>query len=134
MQGLIQAGDRKNLERMQEMIPDSDNQSLQHFITDSPWDAQEVMDEASIRASELIGDPKAACLIIDETSNTKKGHKSVGVARQYLGWVGKVYNGRVAVFTALCKGSHVALLHGQLNLPKEWVVDRARCIEAKVPL
>jgi SRSO17 transposase len=41
MQGLLQAGDRKNLERMQEMIPDSDYQSLQQFISDSPWDAQE---------------------------------------------------------------------------------------------
>jgi SRSO17 transposase len=40
MQGLIHAGDRKNLERMQELIPDSDYQSLQQFISDSPWDAQ----------------------------------------------------------------------------------------------
>lgn len=101
MQGLIQAGDRKNLERMQELIPDSDYQSLQQFISDSPWDAQDVMDEAAIRASELIGDSQDACLIIDETSNTKKGHKSVGVARQYLGCVGKVDNGQVGVFTAL---------------------------------
>lgn len=134
MQGLIQAGDRKNLERMQEMIPDSDYQSLQQFISDSPWDAQDVMDEAAIRASELIGDPQDACLIIDETSNTKKGHKSVGVARQYLGCVGKVDNGQVGVFTALCKGSQVALLHGQVYLPKEWILDKRRCREAKVPL
>lgn len=130
----MQAGDRKNMERMQEVIPDSDYQALQHFISDSPWNAQDVMDEAALYADELIGDPKDACLIIDETSNQKKGHKSVGVGRQYLGCVGKVDNGQVGVFTALCKGNRVALLHSRLYLPKEWTTDKPRCLQAKIPI
>lgn len=67
LQGLMQGGDRKNMERMEEVVPDTDYQALQQFISDSPWDAQDVMDETALRASELIGDPKDACLIIDET-------------------------------------------------------------------
>lgn len=134
LQGLLQTGDRKNIERMQERVPDSDYQSLHQFISNSPWDAQDVMDEAALMADELIGDPEEACLIIDETSQTKKGTKSVGVARQYLGCVGKVDNGQVGVFTALCRDEHVTLIHGKVYLPKEWVTDKYRCIEAKVPL
>ena len=134
LQGLMQAGDRKNMERMEEVVPDTDYQALQQFISDSTWDATDVMDEVALRASELIGDPKDACLIIDETSFTKKGKKSVGVARQYLGCVGKVDNGQVGVFTALCKGDRVALLHGRVYLPKEWIIDSARCKVAKVPV
>jgi SRSO17 transposase len=134
LQGLMQGGDRKNMERMEEVVPDTDYQALQQFISDSPWDAQDVMDETALRTSELIGDPKDACLIIDETSFTKKGKKSVGVARQYLGCQGKVDNGQVGVFTALCKDSHVALLHGRVYLPQEWAKDRARCCAAKIPV
>lgn len=133
LQGLMQGGDRKNMERMEEVVPDTDYQALQQFISDSPWDAQDVMDETALRASELIGDPKDACLIIDETSFNKKGKKSVGVARQYLGSVGKVDNGQVGVFTALCRDSQVALLQGRIYLPEEWVKDKARCCAAKIP-
>lgn len=118
---------------MEEVVPDTDYQALQQFISNSPWDAQAVMDETALRASELIGDPKDAYLIIDETSFTKKGKKSVGVSRQYLGCEGKVDNGQVGVFTALCKDSHVALLHGRVYLPQEWVNDRGRCSAAKIP-
>ncbi len=34
--GLIQAKN-KNMERMAEVVPDSDEQVLQHFLTYSPW-------------------------------------------------------------------------------------------------
>jgi len=35
--GLVQAF-RKNVERMTEVIIDSEHQSLQHFVSHSPWD------------------------------------------------------------------------------------------------
>jgi SRSO17 transposase len=92
LQGLLLTEDHKNIERMQERVVDSDYQALQQFISDSPWNAQDVMDEAALMADELIGDSQDACLIIDETSSCKrKGKNSVGVARQYLGCIGKVY-------------------------------------------
>lgn len=134
LQGLMQAGDRKNMERMEEVVPETDSQALQQFISDSTWDAQDVMDEVALMASELMGDPEDACLIIDETSFQKKGKKSVGVARQYLGCVGKVDNGQVGVFTSLCKDSRVALIHGRIYLPRDWCADKGRCMAAKVPI
>lgn len=107
LQGLIQVDERKNMERMEEV---------------------------ALRASEVFGDAENACLILDETSFQKKGKKSAGVARQYLGCVGKVDNGQVSVFTALCKENRVALLHGRLYLPKEWSRDKGRCYVAKMPV
>jgi hypothetical protein len=35
--GLIQSR-KRNMERMAEVVPDSDDQSLQHFLTHSGWD------------------------------------------------------------------------------------------------
>jgi SRSO17 transposase len=133
LQGLMQA-DRKNMERMGDVVPKADSQALQQFLSDSPWDAQDVMDEVALRASELIGDPEEACLILDETSFRKKGKKSAGVERQYLGCVGKVDNGQVGVFSSLCRDNRVTLLHGRLYLPQSWCSDKARCAAAKIPV
>jgi SRSO17 transposase len=41
---------------------------------------------------------------IDETAFTKKGKKSVGIARQWNGRLGKTDNCQVAVFAALARG------------------------------
>jgi len=92
------------MERMVEVVPESDHQAIQKFISDSRWDARTVMDQVAQDADELIGDEKNAFLLIDETCFAKKGKKSVGVARQWLGRFGKVDNGQVAVFVALKRG------------------------------
>jgi SRSO17 transposase len=125
---------KSNIERMQERIPDSDYQNLQHFISHSPWDWQGVMGEVSRQmAASFAILPESCGLIIDESGWEKSGKKSVGVARQYIGNVGKVSNGQVGVFTALCKADKVGLVGGRLYLPKEWTNDPQRCNEAKIP-
>ena len=64
--------------------------------------------------------------------STKIRKKSVGVARQYLGSIGKVDNGQVAVFAALSQGDDVAMVDTGLYLPKIWVEDKARCKKAGI--
>ena len=59
---------RKNIERMVEVVPDTDYQSLQHFVTDSPWDARPVMDQVAKDADSLFEGSLDTGLIIDETS------------------------------------------------------------------
>ena len=63
----------------------------------------------------------------------KSGKKSVGVARQYIGQVGKVANGQVGVFASLCNGEQVGLLQGRLYLPREWTDNKDRCAKAGIP-
>lgn len=132
LQGLMQAS-RKNMERMEEVVPDCDYQSLQHFLSDSAWDARAVLDQVAVEADRHLGGSPDSGLLLDESSFEKKGTKSVGVARQWSGRLGKVENCQVAVFAALAQGASSTLIDTRLYLPKEWVEDPQRCIAAGVP-
>lgn len=121
------------MERMAEVVADSDPQSLQHFLTNSPWDHRAVFDQVAQDANQLLGGQNDSCLIFDETSFPKKGKDSVGVARQWCGRLGKVENCQVAVFAALSNGRHTTLIDAHLFLPKPWVKDPERCCKAGVP-
>jgi hypothetical protein len=74
-------------------------QRLQWFLTESTWDHEVVNDQ---RVRLLCQDPATAphdggALVIDDTGDRKDGTATAHVARQYLGSVGKVDNGIVAV-------------------------------------
>ena len=128
------------MERIVERVPESDYDQIQHFISNSPWDSFAVMDSVSEKVQQTLcttgtvsaikGDKG---LLLDESGWEKSGKKSVGVARQYIGQVGKVANGQVGVFAALCHGEQVGLLQGRLYLPQEWVNDKGRCTKAGIP-
>lgn len=131
---------KSNIERMVERIPESDYDQLQHFISNSPWDSLAVMDTVAEKVYDSLsvsptrqGGTSGVGLVIDECGWEKSGKKSVGVAYQYIGQVGKVANGQVGVFASLCNGEQVGLLQGRLYLPQEWVDDKARCRKAGIP-
>ncbi len=74
-------------------------QRLQWFLTESAWDDQQVNDR---RVRLLCQDPATApndrgVLVVDDTGDRKDGTATAHVARQYLGSVGKIDNGIVAV-------------------------------------
>jgi len=130
--GLIQS-EKKNMERMAEVVPGSNDQSFGHFVSQSPWDHRVVLDQIGSDADAALGDSEDAFLIIDESAIAKKGKKSVGVARQWNGCLGKVDNCQVGVFAALGCGDDVTLINERLYLPQEWVDDSERCDEAQIP-
>jgi hypothetical protein len=74
-------------------------QRLQFFLSESPWDAEAI----NRRRLELaVADPATAphaggVLVIDDSGDRKAGSKTAHVARQYLGSIGKVDGGIVAV-------------------------------------
>jgi SRSO17 transposase len=61
LKGLIQAK-KKNMERMAEAVPNSDDQVLQHFLTNSGWNDQLVIDQLAQDTDQLIGGKKDSCL------------------------------------------------------------------------
>ena len=133
MEGLFHEG-KHNIERMNERIKTSSYHQLQHFISVSPWDHKEVLKVVSKDISELLEKREALTgLIIDESGHGKRGKKSVGVARQYLGSIGKIDNGQVAVYCALCQEDDVAMVDTRLFLPESWTKDRKRCKKAGIP-
>ena len=76
---------------MDERVPDSIYDALHHFISVSSWDGSAVMDVAR-RAPASLAPLGEHGLLLDEWGQEKAGHQSVGVARQYIGQVGKVSN------------------------------------------
>lgn len=145
--GLLQAEGRKSIEpialrftprRSEEAVGAKEVLAMQRFITDSPWDAQEVQRQTqAIAAEELLPSAAASPLgvvgVIDESSFEKNGPHSVGVKRQYCGHLGKTENCQVGVFLVATVPAGEALLDHQLYLPKEWTNDRRRRKRARVP-
>lgn len=132
LRGLMQAR-RRNIERIRDAVPGSDEQALHHFIANSPWDHRAVLDRVARDANTLLGGTDDSFLVIDETGFPKKGRDSVGVGRQWCGRLGKVDNCQTAVCASLGKGSIATLIDTALFLPKEWTGDRARMTKAGVP-
>ena len=132
VRGLLQA-ETKNMERMEEVIPDADHQALQHMLSASAWSARAVLDQVAQDANRLLGGYEDSALLIDESGCPKKGTQSVGVARQWCGQLGKVENCQVGVFAALSRGSDVTLIDERLFLPEVWTTDAARCQAAGIP-
>ena len=96
---------------MVERIPESNYQQLQHFISESEWDAKAVMkdvaENTNLSLEALTGEKG---LILDESGNEKAGEKSVGVARQYIGNVGKVCNWQIGVYAGLSRADKIGLV------------------------
>lgn len=106
--------------------------TLQEFLSQHRW--QE--DLARDRLQRIVAEEHAnahSVGIIDETSAVKKGDKTPGVQRQYLGTVGKKDNGIVTVHLAYAADDFHCLLDSELFLPESWSADRERCREAGIP-
>ena len=79
-----------------------------------------------------LGEPDAV-LVFDPSGFPKKGVKSVGVARQWCGRLGKVDNCQVGIYLAYVSRKEHAIVNTRLYLPEDWAKDRRRREEAGVP-
>ncbi|NOZ53156.1 MAG: transposase [Gammaproteobacteria bacterium] len=102
------------MERMAEVVAGRDEQVLQHFLSNAPWDEQAVMDQVAVETDALLGGSAGSALYIDESAIKKQGKHSVGVARQWNARLGKVDNSQVGVFAALGRGDRVNLIDARL--------------------
>jgi SRSO17 transposase len=109
LSGLLMKAQRKNMERMEEYVEDYEYQSLQQFVSDSPWNHEALIERIGKDVNALLGG-NDSMLLIDESGFAKKVKKSVGVARQWNGRMGKVDNAQVGVFAALSDGSSACSL------------------------
>ena len=120
--GLLSDSRRKSMSAMLERVTDPGTyQSFQHFITHAPWSAERVWRQLRTVIPERTG-----VLILDATSFPKQGRRSVAVARQYCGTLGKVANCQVAVTAALWTGVRAWMLGAALYVPQEWLTPEAR--------
>jgi SRSO17 transposase len=132
LQGLLAGGERRNVENIAETIDGGVVRTLQKFIAQGVWDGRDVLREQRRHVVEVLGD-EDGILIVDETGFPKKGTKSVGVARQYAGILGRTDNCQVGVFLSYCSAAGHTLCDRRLFLPEAWTKDRDRCKAAGVP-
>ena len=131
LKGQLLLKSKRNMSQMAIEVTDINEQALSHFTSNSPWDDDHLTEQIGQDAVALIGSEGA--LILDESGCPKQGDKSVGVARQYCGRLGKVDNCQVGVFVAYAKAGQTSLIDKRLYLPQEWIDDPERCRQAGVP-
>jgi len=139
LHGLLLPGDRKSMEPIAARIDDrrtvAKHQSLQHFITDSPWDEHRLLDAAREYAlPAMTQGGGVSAWVIDDTGIPKKGTCSVGVARQYCGILGKQDNCQAAVSISLANERMGLPVSWRLYLPEVWATDTERRKKAKIPV
>ncbi|BAZ29420.1 transposase [Cylindrospermum sp. NIES-4074] len=87
---------RKTLPAIAKAVGLNNEQSLLHFLTESPWSVESVRKKRLEIIAQRVGENKII-LIIDETGDKKKGKTTDYVDRQYIGNLGKTENGIVSV-------------------------------------
>jgi SRSO17 transposase len=130
VRGLLLEGRRKSIQPMAARLPDGDEQGLQQFITDSPWDDVPVRRRLARRMTAEI-EPDG--WVIDDTGLPKDGRFSPGVAHQYCGALGKTANCQVLVSVNAATDRASCPLGWRLFLPASWDQDEQRRAKAKIP-
>jgi hypothetical protein len=75
--GLMQAGSRKNMDRMTEVVPGSKSRNLQQFLAHSKWSHREVIDHVAKDVDNLLGDEHNACFLISPRKGGRNGPEQV---------------------------------------------------------
>lgn len=130
VRGLLLEGRRKSIQPMAVRLPDGDEEGLQHFITDSPWDDEPVRQRLARRMTAEI-EPEG--WIVDDTGLPKDGRFSPGVAHQYCGALGKTANCQVLVSVNAASDRASCPLGWRLFVPKSWDQDAERRRRARIP-
>ena len=131
LRGLIEQGARKSLEPLVERLGgDADYQSMQQFLTDSPWDPALVVKAV---AEGVVPAIDAQAWVLDDTGFPKDGKDSPGVKRQYSGTLGKTGNCQIGVSVHAVGRKGTVPLGWALDPPEEWCEDSERRRKAKIP-
>jgi SRSO17 transposase len=132
LHGLLLDGERKSIEPLSRRVPGGDEQALQQFVNQSPWEAAPVLRAYRARMAEAFAD-EGGLIVVDDTSFPKQGKHSVGVARQYCGALGKAANCQVAVSLHYAGPAGDYPLGLRLFLPEAWTAAPERLDRARVP-
>ena len=94
---------------------------MQRLLYRVPWDAEAARDRLEQFVLETFGDEEGIG-VVDETSFPKAGDKSVRVAKQYCGTLGKIENWKTGDRALVC-GPGQSCLSGSASLSARGRVD-----------
>ena len=115
--GLMVDGRRKSVQPMAARLDEPNEQSLQHFLANTPWDPVPVRRLLARRMDKVI---KPSAWVVDDTGFIKDGRMSPCVARQYTGTAGKVTNCQVATTLHLATDQESCPINWRLFMPESW--------------
>jgi hypothetical protein len=97
----------KTIVELAAIVPGARRQALHHFLHDAPWDSDALNQQrlARWRAHPWLRPHAQGVLILDETGDPKRGSRIELAAEQYLGKLGHVANGVVAVTSHWADGT-----------------------------
>ena len=132
LRGLLGPDGPKSVQPIAERLGLRGHDQLHHFISSAAWDDAPLWRVLAEQADAVVGSDDAV-LVVDDTALPKKGTRSVGVAPQYCGELGKQANCQSLVSLTLARGEVPVPIGLRLFLPKSWTDDPARCRAAGVP-
>lgn len=120
LKGLFSSLGRKSLEPIAlRFLGEKSVRSMQQFFSRAPLNLPEFMNTYHQLFSSQVSHPDGM-LSVDDSSFVKKGIRSVGVARQYCGRLGKRENCQVGVFLAYATELGYGLVDRELYIPQKW--------------
>lgn len=131
VQGLLLEGRRKTAAGMAREYGGNE-QAIQQFVSDSPWDWMAVRRELARQMTQDLSS-KHKGWIIDETCFPKQGEHSVAVARQYCGTLGNAANSQSAVSLNFVTEKVAFPLDFKLYIPEDWSEDYDRREKVGLP-
>jgi SRSO17 transposase len=132
LRGLLGPDGPKSVQPIAARLGLRGHDQLHHFISSPAWDDAPLWRVLAEQADAVLGGDDAV-LVVDDTALPKKGTRSVGVAAQYCGELGKQANCQSLVSLTLARSEVPVPVGLRLFLPKSWTDDPARCAAAGVP-
>jgi SRSO17 transposase len=122
LRGLLEMKTGRNFANIARRVtdPEEDGQNLQQFMSDSPWEAQAVIEKVQEEIASTSGLQEGGVLLLDESADEKSGPKSAGSGYQHNGRLGKIEMSQVGVFLAFYKELVWTWVDGELYLPEHW--------------
>ena len=95
-------------------------QNIQHFISHSPWEGQEVLGQVREEIRQTPAFTTGGVLVLDESAEEKASDQTVGAGRQHNGRLGKIEMSQVGTFLAYVNDGIWTWIDGELFLPEAW--------------
>ncbi len=130
VRGLLLAEGRKTMQGIAAVAGSAAMQSLQQFISTSPWDWRPVRQAL---AAHLDREVQPLSWIVEPLAVPKAGKHSVGVERQYATGLGKVTNCQQSSGVWLVSEESSCPVDWQLALPASWVAGPEQRKRAAIP-
>ncbi|MGW3938003.1 IS701 family transposase [Streptomyces phaeochromogenes] len=132
LKGLLVTSGKKSVRRLATAVSDDPSavQSLRQFVSLSPWNFDEVMEELTHWVADHRPDPVWS---IGRAVLPKRGDRSVGVHRYFDLSSGRTLNCQLGLGSFLCVGTAQVPVDWCLYLPTTWTQDSQRCKEARIP-